>query len=89
MHNYKPEIIEESMVFIDKLIYENKCPPSLTCIHVAAFAISNLVAVYKTQNKKAPKELIKFLEKTYPKLLEDNKDFIEKQYLSLNAEGSA
>lgn len=77
------------MGFFEYLQEEERIPPMYSTFHIGGVCLANIIAVYKRQEMEPPKELVDFLEKTYPTLLKDQEGFIMEQYLQLNTEGSS
>jgi hypothetical protein len=85
----KKHVVEEINHTIDKLTHEYGIGPAYSCIHGGAYCIAQIILLYENTGKKVPKELNKFINETYPKLLEENELLMEEQHTMLNTSGSA
>lgn len=56
---------------------------------MGAYCFSQVAAMYHKRGKKIPKELQKFLDVNYPKILADCENFIQEEYTLLNTDGTA
>jgi hypothetical protein len=86
---YRSVVIDETLNLFDMLQNEEHIPPMYSCIQVAHFALVNILAAYKRQDKEPPIELLQFIAKTIPELQSQQDSFIHEQYLTLNTEGTA
>jgi hypothetical protein len=85
----KKLVIDETNNMLEKLTQEFGVSPTYSCIQTSAYCVAQLIILYKNEGKTVPKELEKFLNSTYPKLLADNKALIEEQFTMLNTDGTA
>ena len=88
LESFQPLLIDETEKFLTLVQQEYGVPPAYAVLFVNSYMVANMVAMYKKRDKKPPKELITYLEKTHKKLLEDTYNIIELQYLQLNTDGS-
>lgn len=72
-----------------KLTEEYRISPSFAALYMAEYFLLVTASTYSDTDKKVPKDLVKFIETSLPKLMEGNKDLIQRQTLLLNTEGTA
>jgi hypothetical protein len=82
-------IKDETNNLLEKLTEEHSIGPTYSCLQIGAYCFAQVAALYEVKGKKIPKELIKFIEQTYPKLMDENQQLMEEQHLMLNTDGSA
>lgn len=79
----------EANNLLEKLTEEHSISPAYSCIEISAHCMKQIALLYEHKGKKVPKELQKFLDSTYPKLVKDNETLMTEQHLMLNTSGSA
>lgn len=85
----KKLVVDETNNMVEKLTTEYAVSPAYSCIQIGAYCFAQIAAIYTNQGKKIPKDLEKFLNTTYPKLLSEHTGLINEQYIMLNTEGTA
>lgn len=89
---YPPQkklVIEEASNTIEKLTEEFGISPMYSAIQMGAYSFAQVAAMYEKKGKKMPKELVKFLEVHYPKMLAECESIIQEEYTLLNTDGTA
>jgi hypothetical protein len=88
LESFQPLLIDETEKLLTLVQHEYGVPPAYAILFINSYLVANMIAMYKKRDKKPPKELMNYLEKTHKKLLQDAYSIIELQFLQLNTEGN-
>lgn len=88
LESLQPLLIDETEKLLTLVQNEYGVPPAYAVLFINSYMVANMLAMYKRRDKKPPKELITYLEKTHRKVLQDTYSIIEMQFLQLNTEGT-
>lgn len=81
--------MDEASNTIEKLTDEFGISPMYSSIQMGAYCFAQVAAIYTQKGKKVPKELVKFIETHYPKILKECESIIQEEYTLLNTDGTA